>query len=153
MNLIRRFLICCLAAAVFAQPAAAQNEVDRLIAAMLGDTPVIDDLHELTDTIGGRATGSQANRDAVAWALKTLRQAPPLAEPRATDRSVLPAAKMILANCQRTPMQNTASEKYHNGPLIRYSIISSAPSHCRSIQVSCRAGGQTLPPSEPRRSL
>jgi hypothetical protein len=75
MNLIKRFLIFCLAATVFAQPATAENEVDRLIAAMLGDTPVIDDLHELTDTIGGRATGSQANRDAVAWALTKLHQA------------------------------------------------------------------------------
>jgi len=42
---------------------------------MLGDTPVVDDLHELTDSIGGRVTGSDANRYAVAWAATKLRQA------------------------------------------------------------------------------
>ena len=42
-------LVACLGSA-----SAADNDVDRLIAAMLGDTPLMDDLHELTDTIGGR---------------------------------------------------------------------------------------------------
>lgn len=51
------------------------EDAERLIAAMLGDTPVVDDLHELTDEIGGRATGSRANRDAVAWAAQKFRQA------------------------------------------------------------------------------
>ncbi len=55
--------------------AAADDDVARLIATMLGDTPVIDDLHELTDTIGGRATGTAANRKAVAWAATKFRQA------------------------------------------------------------------------------
>jgi hypothetical protein len=54
---------------------AADNDVDRLIAAMLGDTPLMDDLHELTDTIGGRVTGSPANRKAVAWAEAKFRTA------------------------------------------------------------------------------
>jgi Zn-dependent M28 family amino/carboxypeptidase len=54
---------------------AADDDVDRLIAAMLGDTPVSDDLHELTDTIGGRVTGSDANRRAVAWAARKFQQA------------------------------------------------------------------------------
>jgi Iap family predicted aminopeptidase len=61
--------------AVLASPAAADDDVDRLIAAMLGDTPVADDLQELTDTIGGRVTGSDANRKAVAWAAAKFRQA------------------------------------------------------------------------------
>ena len=64
-------LACCLCVI----PAAAEDDVDRLVAAMLGDTPIIDDLRELTDDIGGRPTGSDANRKAVAWAVDTLRQA------------------------------------------------------------------------------
>jgi hypothetical protein len=67
--------LCYLIVLAIAQPATAQDDVDRLIAAMLGDTPVSDDLHELTDTIGGRVTGSDANRKAVAWALTKLQQA------------------------------------------------------------------------------
>lgn len=53
-------IFCLLSFALFmiAGPAAADNDVDRLIAAMLADTPVIDDLHALTDRIGGRLTGT-----------------------------------------------------------------------------------------------
>lgn len=48
---------------------------DALITAMLGDTPVLADLERLTDTIGGRSTGTAANEAAVEWALGTLRDA------------------------------------------------------------------------------
>lgn len=41
------------------------RKITAFAAAMLGDTPVIDDLRELTDRIGGRATGSPANEAAV----------------------------------------------------------------------------------------
>jgi len=68
-------MICYLIVLALANPATAQDDVNRLVAAMLGDTPVSDDLHELTDTIGGRVTGSDANRKAVAWALTKLHQA------------------------------------------------------------------------------
>lgn len=54
---------------------AADGDVDRLVAAMLGDTPFIDDLRELTDSIGGRVTGSPENRAAVAWAAAKFRNA------------------------------------------------------------------------------
>jgi len=53
----------------------APSEVDRLVAALLGPTPLVDDLRELTDRIGGRPTGSPANRAAVTWAVETFRQA------------------------------------------------------------------------------
>lgn len=53
----------------------AGEEADALVAAMLGDTPIIDDLRELTDRIGGRATGSPANQAAVEWAVATLQGA------------------------------------------------------------------------------
>ena len=58
-----------------AGPAAADAEVERLIAALLGATPVVADLHELTDSIGGRQTGTNANRRAVAWAAEKFLQA------------------------------------------------------------------------------
>lgn len=54
---------------------AADDDVDLLIAAMLGDTPVIADLQELTDTIGGRVTGTAANEAAVDWAMARLQEA------------------------------------------------------------------------------
>lgn len=69
------FAIVALAALSLISPALANDDVEQLIAAMLGDTPVIDDLHELTDTIGGRVTGSDANRAAVAWAAEKLQHA------------------------------------------------------------------------------
>src|SRR5262245_37337296 len=48
---------------------------DRLVAALLGATPLQADLEALSDRIGGRATGSEANRRAVAWAESRLRDA------------------------------------------------------------------------------
>lgn len=77
---------------------AADDDVDRLIGAMLGDTPVSDDLHELTDTIGGRVTGSDANRRAVAWAAEKFQQAEvavateDFVMPRVWDENVATAA-------------------------------------------------------------
>jgi len=44
------------------------NDLDELVGAMLGDTPVIEDLSVLTDQIGGRVTGSPANEAAISWA-------------------------------------------------------------------------------------
>jgi len=67
-------LIAFLAAGMAAATANA-NDAERLVAAMLSDTPVVDDLEELTDTIGGRVTGSAANEAAVEWALAKFREA------------------------------------------------------------------------------
>lgn len=50
-------------------------EVSRLLAAFLEDTPLVSDLQSLTDEIGGRATGSQANLRSVEWALARFREA------------------------------------------------------------------------------
>lgn len=59
-----------------ASPAATEDEdVSRLVAALLGDTPMIEDLRMLTDEIGGRPTGSEANRGAVEWAAERFREA------------------------------------------------------------------------------
>ena len=49
------------------QALASDSGVDRLVAALLGDTPLIADLRSLTDEIGGRPTGSESNLRAVRW--------------------------------------------------------------------------------------
>jgi carboxypeptidase Q len=58
-----------------ANAAFAEDDVDRLVAAMLGDTPIMENLRSLTDEVGGRVTGSPANEAAIKWALDTFRQA------------------------------------------------------------------------------
>lgn len=45
----------------------------RLVSALLGQTPLVDDLRSLTDEIGGRPTGSEANLRSVEWALNRFR--------------------------------------------------------------------------------
>jgi len=67
------FALC--AALVFSNPAVADDDVDRLVGAMLGDTPIISDLQSLTDEVGGRVTGSPANEAAIEWALARFLQA------------------------------------------------------------------------------
>jgi hypothetical protein len=47
--------------------------VDRLVLALLGETPLVSDLRSLTDEVGGRATGSPASVRAVEWALERFR--------------------------------------------------------------------------------
>lgn len=49
--------------------------VDQLVGALLGDTSIVDDRQELTDKIGGRPADMAANREAVAWAVRTIREA------------------------------------------------------------------------------
>ncbi len=59
----------------FSAQAETNKQVADLIAAMLGDTPLEEDLTYLTQTIGGRATGTAANRRSVDWALQRLLEA------------------------------------------------------------------------------
>ena len=60
----------------FVPPIAAQDgDVHRLVASVLGPTPLIDDLRQLTDTIGGRPTGSVANLKSVDWAFARFHEA------------------------------------------------------------------------------
>jgi len=51
------------------------SDVENLIATMKAPTPIIADLKELTDEIGGRLTGTQANKNSVNWALKKFHSA------------------------------------------------------------------------------
>jgi hypothetical protein len=55
--------------------AADDSSRDRLVAALVGPTPLADDVEALSDRIGGRATGSDANRKAVDWAMARLAEA------------------------------------------------------------------------------
>jgi hypothetical protein len=73
-NYLRRLLLGTVGAVVVSGVAIA-DDVDALVGAMLGNTPIIDDLHSLTDSIGGRVTGSPSNSAAVAWALERFEQA------------------------------------------------------------------------------
>ncbi len=55
--------------------AQADDSASRLAAALLGETPLFDDLRGLTDGIGGRPTGSDANRRAVDWGVERFQEA------------------------------------------------------------------------------
>jgi carboxypeptidase Q len=66
------------------QPAVSQTpELDRLMAAMLAETPLTGDLQQLCDEIGGRPTGSKASLESVEWALKKFKEAGVLAKKEA----------------------------------------------------------------------
>jgi hypothetical protein len=54
---------------------AQEKEADQLVVALLGNTPLVEDLKQLTDEIGGRPTGSEANLASVDWALKAFEAA------------------------------------------------------------------------------
>ncbi len=71
-----RALFLCLSMTFITWPASAQDtQVDQLAGALLGNTPMVKDLRELCDEIGGRPTGSPANLKAVDWGLKKFAQA------------------------------------------------------------------------------
>jgi hypothetical protein len=55
--------------------AQAPNDARRLVAAMLGETPLLDDLADLADRVGGRPTGSEANLRSVEWSLARFQEA------------------------------------------------------------------------------
>ena len=60
---------------IFLQTTAAPgDDVNRLVGALLGPTSTIANLQQLSDEIGGRLTGSQANLDSVDWALERFRE-------------------------------------------------------------------------------
>ncbi len=66
---------CVFALALAAPSLALADDSARLAAALLGDTPLVRDLRSLTDEIGGRPTGSEANRRAIEWGLARFREA------------------------------------------------------------------------------
>ncbi len=60
---------------VFSCSAFAQTDANKLVTAILGETPIEEDLQELCDEIGGRVTGSKANEAAVEWAYQKFKAA------------------------------------------------------------------------------
>jgi hypothetical protein len=74
--LARRIATSLFLCAAACAPSYAQDaDGARLVSAMLGDTPMMSDLRQLTDEIGGRATGSEANLQSVEWALAKFKEA------------------------------------------------------------------------------
>ena len=65
-------LACLCTPALHAQDVAG---AEQLVAAMLGETPLIEDARWLTDGFGGRPTGSDANLASVDWVVERLREA------------------------------------------------------------------------------
>jgi hypothetical protein len=72
---MKNSLVAAILAVTLSGTAIADDDVDRLVGAMLGDTPILSDLQELTDQIGGRVTGSASNMAAVDWALGKFEEA------------------------------------------------------------------------------
>lgn len=69
---------------IVSQQAISQTpELDRLMAAMLAETPLTRDLQQLCDEIGGRPTGSKANLESVEWALIKFKEAGVMAKKEA----------------------------------------------------------------------
>ena len=56
-------------------PLAHSNDIEKLITAMKNETPIITDLRQLTDEIGGRLTGTKANEQSIEWALNKFKDA------------------------------------------------------------------------------
>ncbi|MDA0985979.1 MAG: M20/M25/M40 family metallo-hydrolase [Bacteroidetes bacterium] len=51
------------------------KEVQQFVSSMLGESPLEEDLQELCDVIGGRASGSKNNLESVEWGLKKFHEA------------------------------------------------------------------------------
>ncbi len=56
-------------------PTNSQATLNDLIATLLADTPIEEDLQELCDEIGGRVTGSEANKESVEWGYNKFQEA------------------------------------------------------------------------------
>jgi hypothetical protein len=72
---VLRLAVIALTLAPMRAGAAQAGDAQRLAGAMLGDTPMVNDLRDLTDRVGGRPTGSPANQKAVEWALERFKAA------------------------------------------------------------------------------
>ena len=84
-------LLACLALLLTAPAAiSAGDDLARLLGAILGPSPLAENLRQLTDDIGGRVSGSAANRRAVRWAVDAFQRAG--IERTATESFELPVA-------------------------------------------------------------
>ena len=55
-------------------PAGASEDWSRVVAEILGPSTLEENLGELMDEIGGRVSGSEANRRSVGWAVEAFRE-------------------------------------------------------------------------------
>ena len=53
----------------------AQNDEVQLYNRLLNETPILENLHELCDEIGGRVTGTEANMRSIDWAMNKFKEA------------------------------------------------------------------------------
>lgn len=106
--------IFCLLIAFMSMPAFGQTDVERLVARMLSETPLEEDLRELCDDIGGRITGSDANREAVDWAYNKLAAEGISVKKEAFEMPAkyLPGETRITVTGARTTFQPKAVSKY-----------------------------------------
>lgn len=72
MKLLLPFFLITLFFQVNAQQSA---DLDSVLGALLGETPIEEDLQQLCDEIGGRVTGSDANAQAVEWGMRKFQEA------------------------------------------------------------------------------
>ncbi len=75
MRRVAFLVLTGLAALILPARAADADDLERLMTALLGSTPLEADLRALTDEIGGRPTGSEANLRSVDWAVEAFRAA------------------------------------------------------------------------------
>lgn len=74
-SFVRSIVVLLLLPLSISRSYAQESDVSWLMGALLGKTPLDQDLQSLTDEIGGRATGSEANLRAVEWALQRFKEA------------------------------------------------------------------------------
>ncbi len=84
----RLLFIVALTLSLFQLSIAQSTDVEKLVAALLGNTPLAEDLRQLCDEIGGRPAGSQANLKSVEWGMQKFKEAGVVAkkEPFQTPR-------------------------------------------------------------------
>ena len=71
---ITSFVVICVFALIAIAAPSTEADIDHLIAALLGEAPLSEDLRQLTDEIGGRPEGTEGNHRSVEWALERFRQ-------------------------------------------------------------------------------
>src|SRR5712692_11982266 len=93
---------------------AADDPASVLMRRALGPTPILEDLRQLTDTIGGRPTGSAAADRAVDWGMARFREAGlenVRAEPYAAPRTWLAGAESAEVLAPRAAWATPGSER------------------------------------------
>ncbi len=101
----------------FCLSANAQSDVQKLIGALLADTPIEENLQELCDDIGGRVTGSEANKKAVEWAHNKFKEAGVPVQKEAFEMPVLWLPKTTFVQISGdVQFQPNAVAKYQSPP-------------------------------------